>query len=139
MLRSLVGSEMCIRDSCMYVLPREFDGFYDADHSPTHMHLQEKPSSGEGRMIWFPLEGIRPLIGDAGSLMAWSGCAVHWGSACQKAAAVRARASMAFVFRRGDAVHDDENPPLTKQQVDSLDARQRLDLVVLQRQSSDKL
>ena len=132
-------NDVCVDNGCMYVLPREFDQFYEADNAPAHMHLHEEAADATGRMIWFPLEGVRPLVGKAGTLMAWTGCAVHWGSACKRVAADRARASMAFVFRRADAVHDPENPPLTREQVEGLDAKQRLDLIVLQRKSGANL
>lgn len=129
-------NDVSVENGCMYVLPREFDNLYADDklHAHRQCHLQQESSLAQ--MIWFPLEGVRPLTGPAGTLMAWSGCAVHWGSACQRPAANNPRASMAFVFRRADTAHDATNPPLTRAAVQKLEPAERLQLIVLQRQAT---
>ena len=65
----------------------------------------------------FPLQGIRPLVGAAGTFMAWYGNTIHWGSACHSTAQKPPRASLAFVFRRADAPEDPKYPSVTKEEL----------------------
>ena len=56
---------------------------------------------GVSSKIHFPLHGARALPAPAGSLIAWYGNTVHWGSTCSKYAN-DPRKSIALTFVRGD-------------------------------------
>lgn len=107
-------------NGCMYVVPKDFDNKFDRDDLDGHVHLQRKeadPEDTENSSWNFPLQGIRPLEGAAGSFMAWQGNLIHWGSSCHPAA-LDPRANLAFVFRRADVPQDPKHPPMAADELD---------------------
>lgn len=67
--------------------------------------------------------------------MAWAGDTIHWGTACASSLADREvpRASLAFVFRKRDALCDSRGAPLTKREcfgnTEGLALTRRLEIV----------
>eukprot|EP00658_Telonema_sp_P-2_P049247 TRINITY_DN37443_c0_g1_i2.p1 TRINITY_DN37443_c0_g1~~TRINITY_DN37443_c0_g1_i2.p1 ORF type:complete len:373 (+),score=47.14 TRINITY_DN37443_c0_g1_i2:168-1286(+) len=100
-------TQVTAENGCMFVVPREFDRQFDQDTAWEHMrpaHIEHKTSYYLARTtcLTFPLDGIRPLTGPAGSINCWLGNTVHWGGSCQRSAldhGVPPRASLALVFR----------------------------------------
>ena len=105
-------------NGCMYVVPVAHDA-RDASTPPT-----------------FDRTGAIALApAPAGSLMAWAGDTVHWGTACvaNLPANEQPRASLAFVFRRREASCDARGAPLTKRECfgapGGLSLKRRLEVV----------
>eukprot|EP00571_Detonula_confervacea_P006938 CAMPEP_0172320740 /NCGR_PEP_ID=MMETSP1058-20130122/41285_1 /TAXON_ID=83371 /ORGANISM="Detonula confervacea, Strain CCMP 353" /LENGTH=779 /DNA_ID=CAMNT_0013036067 /DNA_START=84 /DNA_END=2423 /DNA_ORIENTATION=+ len=89
-------------NGCMYVVPKEFDAdFSRRDDHHAHMNPATEVQRGSSSKIHFPLHGARALPAPAGSLIAWYGNAIHWGSSCSKYAN-DPRKSIALTFVRGD-------------------------------------
>jgi hypothetical protein len=65
-----------IDNGCMYALPKEFDAEHDKPEKATHLRAAVDKGDG-GVEIRFPLQAARPLVGPAGSLMAWHGNTVR--------------------------------------------------------------
>jgi len=80
------------------------------------------------KCVNFPIEGIRPLPGVAGSLFGWYGNVIHWGASTHANSSDKPRASIAWVFRRLGAVGDSNF--LTKDQVIQMDLLERYRLIV---------
>ena len=116
-------------NGCMYVVPREFDGNFDKDGAYEHLQVLTEGGLKGTQFLHFPLNGIKPLPGDAGSLMCWYGNAIHWGSSCHSTGASDPRASLALVFQRSDVVQDLEHPFLDLRAIDEATTRERLKLV----------
>lgn len=92
----ILTSWMAITDatplnSCMYVLPAHRDPDY---HKV--IHTLEKLPIG-----LFPLEDIRAIPAEAGTLSCWDQYLLHWGSRSSKHAK-EPRMSCAFYYQRGD-------------------------------------
>jgi hypothetical protein len=85
---------------------------------------------GQSAKIQFPLHGVRALPAPAGSLLAWYGNTIHWGSTCSRYAS-NPRKSIALTFRRAATtpVGADEVPPLTQSQAGALPPGLRLALI----------
>ncbi|QDZ19970.1 hypothetical protein HOP50_03g24880 [Chloropicon primus] len=123
-----------LENGCMYVVPREFDANFDKDGVYEHMQVSTEGSMKGKKFLSFPLNGIQPLPGDAGSVMCWFGNTIHWGSSCHSTGARAPRSSIALVFRRQDAIQEfDAKSCLTlstlEQKLGSGDVRDRLDLI----------
>ena len=89
-------------NGCMYVVPREFDSdFARTDGHHAHMNPATEVQRGVSSKIHFPLHGVRALPAPAGSLIAWYGNTIHWGSSCSKYAK-DPRKSIALTFIRSD-------------------------------------
>lgn len=78
-------------NSCMYVLPAH----RDPDYHKVVNSLERLP------IELFPLEDIRAIPAEAGSLSCWDQYLMHWGSRSSKHAK-DARMSCAFYYQRGD-------------------------------------
>jgi len=89
------------RNGCMYVVPVAHDARDDAT----------PPAFDRAGAV-----ALAPA--PAGSLMAWAGDTIHWGTACARAlpATESPRASLAFVFRKREARCDARGAPLTKRE-----------------------
>jgi hypothetical protein len=95
-------NDATLDNGCMYVVPREFDAdFARTDSHHAHMNPATEVRAGLSSKIHFPLHGVRALPAPAGSLIAWYGNTIHWGSTCSRYAKVP-RKSIALTFRRGD-------------------------------------
>jgi hypothetical protein len=136
-------NDATLDNGCMYVVPREFDtDFARTDGHHAHMNPATEVQRGRSSKIHFPLHGVRALPAPAGSLIAWYGNTIHWGSTCSRYADVP-RKSIALTFRRGDlpipAAVDDDNddvprvhrpcPPITIQQACDMTPALRLALI----------
>ena len=89
------------RNGCMYVVPVAHDARDDAT----------PPAFDRAGAV-----ALAPA--PAGSLMAWAGDTIHWGTACARnlPATESPRASLAFVFRKREARCDARGAPLTKRE-----------------------
>ena len=91
------------RNGCVYVVPIRHDARDDS--SP--------PAFDRAGAV-----ALAPA--PAGSLLAWAGDTVHWGTACAPAEKLlegeRPRVSLAFVFRKKNAACDARGTPLTKRE-----------------------
>jgi hypothetical protein len=95
-------NDATLDNGCMYVVPREFDAdFCNPDNNHAHMNPAKEVMRGQSSKIHFPLHGVRALPAPAGSLIAWYGNTIHWGSSCSRYARVP-RKSIALTFRRAD-------------------------------------
>ena len=95
-------NDATLDNGCMYVVPKEFDiDFARTDNHHAHMNPATEVQRGKSSKIQFPLHGVRALPAPAGSLIAWYGNTIHWGSSCSRYAKAP-RKSIALTFRRGD-------------------------------------
>ena len=80
-----------------------------------------------------PRGSAKPLAPvDPGTLLAWAGNTIHWGSACQADSPNDPRVSVAFVFRkRGDAEAsaDTRCAPLSRDQARATTLEKRLEII----------
>ena len=80
-----------------------------------------------------PRGAAKPLAPvDPGTLLAWAGNTIHWGSACQADSPNDPRVSVAFVFRkRGDAEAsaDARCAPLTRDEARATTLEKRLEII----------
>jgi hypothetical protein len=106
------------RNGCMYVVPVSHDARDDS--TPPNFDRA-------GAIALAPAK--------AGSLMAWAGDTIHWGTACASSLSQREvpRISLAFVFRKRDASCDSRGAPLTKREcfgnTEGLALSKRLEIV----------
>jgi hypothetical protein len=136
-------NDATLDNGCMYVVPREFDtDFANPDNNHAHMNPAKEVMRGQSSKIHFPLHGVRALPAPAGSLIAWYGNTIHWGSSCSRYAKVP-RKSIALTFRRADMnvgasdvlapadarmVHQ-PSPPITMAQACDMTPAMRLALI----------
>jgi len=147
-------------NGCMYVVPKEFDtDFATTDGRHAHMNPAVEVQRGVSSKIQFPLHGVRALPAPAGSLIAWYGNTIHWGSSCSKYVTdEQPRKSIALTFVRSDCSgalssttttttststsnsDDDDDgphpqrihnpcPPISLRQATTMTARRRLSLI----------
>lgn len=105
---------------CMFVVSKKDDA--DGGMSDAAKTAPEVPR-GAAR-------ALAPV--DPGSLLAWAGNIIHWGSACALDSPDAPRMSVAFVFRRrGDAERraDARCPPLTRADARSASLERRLAVI----------
>lgn len=135
-------NDATLDNGCMYVVPREFDtDFARTDGHHAHMNPATEVQRGLSSKIHFPLHGVRALPAPAGSMIAWYGNTIHWGSTCSRFAKAP-RKSIALTFRRADikvgaGVHElDEasrihrpSPPITRSQARDMSPAFRLALI----------
>jgi len=119
-----------LANGCMYVVPREFDtDFARTDNHHAHMNPATEVQRGLSSKIHFPLHGVRALPAPAGSLLAWYGNTIHWGSTCSRYANAP-RKSIALTFRRTCSnLGTKEAPPITMAQASFMTPELRLALI----------
>ena len=122
-------NDVTLDNGCMYVVPKEFDANFARDGAYEHMQVLTEGSLKGQQFLNFPLDVVRPLPAASGSLLGWWGNLVHWGSSCTRRGAADPRASLAFVFRRADAVHDLKQPCLRRADLPDFSLPDRLLLV----------
>jgi len=94
------------QNGCMYIVGKRDD----PDGGKGDVSTKSAPDVPRGSA-----KALAPV--DPGTLLAWSGNALHWGSACASDSDASPRVSVAFVFRRrGDAEKraDSRCAPLTR-------------------------
>jgi ectoine hydroxylase-related dioxygenase (phytanoyl-CoA dioxygenase family) len=82
--------EVTSENGCMFVVPRERDSLFMDDGHRLHRAPNLMPD--------FPHAHVRPLVADAGTVLAWHHNTIHWGSSCSPYAA-EPRKSLAMSFR----------------------------------------
>mmetsp|Transcript_18768 Transcript_18768/g.29286 ORF Transcript_18768/g.29286 Transcript_18768/m.29286 type:complete len:197 (+) Transcript_18768:184-774(+) len=116
---------------CMFVVPKEFDPNNQRDDISQHMLVQHTGWLAGKSFLGFPVAAARALAPvKAGTIMGWAGNTIHWGGQCHRRCADNPRASIAWVFRRADAVQlADVEQGLGYEEVKNLTLQQRLNLI----------
>ena len=95
-------SDVTTDNGCMMVVPRQLDRHFLKRFAYAHMRpaLPADEDEEEGTMeVRFNLAAARPLAPlCAGSLVAWVGNVIHWGTCCSPDAAAPPRTSIGFNF-----------------------------------------
>lgn len=112
-------NDVTLDNGCMYVVPKEYDENFDRDDAYEHMQVCSTGELKDKKFLNFPLHCILPLPCKSGSILGWQGNVIHWGSACQDVGTSNPRKSIAFVFRRADAVHHHDIKGLRRHEIDS--------------------
>jgi len=122
-------TDATLDNGCMYVVPKEFDPEYELDGSYGHMRPAIEGSDSLSTELRFGFQGSRALPAPAGTVLAWHGNLVHWGSPCHCTASTP-RASLAFTFRRSDveSMHTKGPQKMKKSETCELNLSQRLQL-----------
>ena len=135
-------NDATLENGCMYVVPREFDVGFAKTDDHAHMNPATEVRRGLSSKIRFPLHGARALPAPAGSMLAWYGNTIHWGSTCSRFAS-QPRKSIAITFQRSDivtpttftseeacpALVHNPAPAITVEQARAMTPRMRLELV----------
>jgi hypothetical protein len=124
-------NDATLDNGCMYVVPREFDvDFARTDNQHAHMNPATEVQRGLSSKIHFPLHGVRALPAPAGSLLAWYGNTIHWGSTCSRyAKAPRKSIALTFLRRSDNKVGASEAPPITITEASAMTPELRLALI----------
>ena len=110
--------DVTLENGCMYVVPQVGDATgghgEDASSAPT-----------------FDIKAVQALApAKAGTLFAWAGNSVHWGSSCTAKGESSPRISLAFVFRKKCATTDLRHEPLSREELrNGIDLPRRLELI----------
>jgi len=67
------------QNGCMYVVPKEFDEYFDKPEDDSHLKAAMWKDTGRTELR-FDLACGRPLPAKAGSTLGWHGNLIHWGS-----------------------------------------------------------
>lgn len=113
-------NNVTLTNGCMYVVSKKDD--VDGGRSDVAKSAPEIPRGAAK-----PLAPVEP-----GTLLAWAGNTIHWGSACSRDSPNAPRISVAFVFRaRGaaEARADHRFPPLSRAQARSTTLSERLSII----------
>ena len=65
------------------MLPRGDDARWDDHEHPDHLRPATRSDDGRGTELTFDVAAARPLPARAGSVCAWTGNTVHWGTKCR--------------------------------------------------------
>jgi ectoine hydroxylase-related dioxygenase (phytanoyl-CoA dioxygenase family) len=104
-------TDATVENGCMYVIDKEDDVNFDRPNEYAHMRsaLQQDvrndgttEATSRATVLRFDMSCARPLVVGAGSVCAWYGNLIHWGSQCSRYAPVP-RVSITCTFRRRDA------------------------------------
>lgn len=100
--------DVSLTSGCMYVVPKSADEGQGG-------RLEGGAADGASGIPKFDRKGVKALapVG-AGTLLAWAGNTIHWGTGCSKESAGNPRISLAYVFRKKTATCDPRGPPLTR-------------------------
>ena len=87
-------------NGCMMVVPRQLDRHFEKRYAYAHMRPALKNDSDENMLeVRFDLQAARALAPlEAGSIVAWRGNVIHWGTCCAPDAALPPRVSVGFNF-----------------------------------------
>ena len=96
-------NDVNVDNGCMMVLPRPLDRHFFKRFAYAHMRpalpAGEDADAGAPTEVRFELAAARPLAPlRAGSIAAWVGNLVHWGTCCLPTEGLAARASVGFNF-----------------------------------------
>ena len=83
-------------NGCMMVVPRQLDRHFEKRYAYAHMRPALKNDSDENMLeVRFDLQAARALAPlEAGSIVAWRGNVIHWGTCCAPDARVVAAARL---------------------------------------------
>ncbi|RYE83948.1 MAG: hypothetical protein EOO65_03100 [Methanosarcinales archaeon] len=139
-------TDATLENGCMFMLPREFDEYFDTPQHGNHMRsarpgapiddarrkrrrdeddadgaakIRHSPFEDHELRLKFDIGAARALPGAAGTFFSWAGNTVHWGSHSMRRAP-EPRMSMALVFKRAHMrrTHlQEELPPLSRAQM----------------------
>jgi len=90
-------TEATADNGCLWVVPREFDPFYDKPDAYEHNRPATPGFENGLTKVRFPLGAMRPVPCAKGSVVCWHNV-IHWGGACSKHAAVP-RIALAATFK----------------------------------------
>jgi|TARA_B100000768_G_scaffold172740_1_gene181293 ectoine hydroxylase-related dioxygenase (phytanoyl-CoA dioxygenase family) len=110
--------DISLENGCMYVVPRSGDRSGGSGENEVDIPL-------------FDMKTVQALAPTkAGTLLAWAGNTVHWGASCVKRDEKSPRISLAYVFRKKQAVCDLRGEPLTREAFRAgLTMERRLELI----------
>ena len=119
-------------NGCMMVVPRALDRHYLKRFAYAHMRpAMPSDEDDEVTELRFDLQAARPLAPlQAGSIAAWCGNVIHWGSSCSAAPAdAPPRISFGFNFLRAGQQLQSAAPTLSRADARALTPAQRLALI----------
>ena len=126
-------NEVTPENGCMMVVPRQLDAHFTKRWAYAHMRPALPPDDDEtdGAMeVRFNLAAAKPLAPlGAGSIAAWVGNVIHWGTCCLPDAPTAARASIGFNFLAQGERLQSSAPMLTRSSARELDLDARLSLI----------
>lgn len=112
-------NDVCGDNGCMMVLPRSLDPHFAQRFEYAHMRpampagTQGKHGVREAMEVRFDLSCVKPLAPlKAGSLVAWAGNLIHWGTGCAPESTTPPRCSIGFNFLAGGARPLQDGKPL---------------------------
>ena len=99
-------NEVTSDNGCMMVVPRSLDPHFAKRFEYAHMRPAMPPGTSKGKdgvrevmEIRFDLSSVRPLAPlKAGTLVAWAGNLIHWGTCCTPESVKPPRCSVGFNF-----------------------------------------
>ena len=121
-------------NGCMMVVPKQLDPHFHKRFAYAHMRPALPPEADEGvdgaTEIRFNLAAARPLAPlPRGSVVAWVGNLIHWGTCCLPDSDAPARTSVGFNFLRAGERLQSGAPSLTRADAAALELPARLALI----------
>ncbi|KAL3930160.1 MAG: hypothetical protein SGPRY_001657 [Prymnesium sp.] len=122
-------SHVSPENGCMMVVPRQLDPHYTRRFAYAHMRpALASDDDADVTEVRFDLQAARPLAPlKAGSLVAWCGNVIHWGTRCSPGELPRVSVGFNFL-REGEALQSG-TPTLTQSDLRQLSLAQRLSLI----------
>ena len=120
-------------NGCMMVVPKQMDPHFSKRWAYAHMRPALPPDEDDvdgATEVRFDLAASKPLAPlPAGSIVAWVGNLIHWGTACLPDASEQARGSLGFNFLSHGERLQSGAPLLSRADARALDVAGRLALV----------
>lgn len=123
-------NEATLQNGCIHIVPREFDANFAHPENQAHMRSATTVRGTGVCKLRFALNGARALPAQAGSLLAWCGNTIHWGSSCSQYSASPPRKSIAMTFRRRSVTQlEGAGEPITQESARAMSPNMRLALI----------
>ena len=118
-------------NGCMMVVPRQLDRHFEKRYAYAHMRPALKNDADENMLeVRFDLQAARALAPlEAGSIVAWRGNVIHWGTCCAPDAALPPRVSVGFNFLKAGERLQSGAPTLSRADARALPLAGRLALI----------
>jgi hypothetical protein len=118
-------------NGCMMVVPRQLDRHFEKRYAYAHMRPALKNDSDENMLeVRFDLQAARALAPlEAGSIVAWRGNVIHWGTCCAPDAPLPPRVSVGFNFLKAGERLQSGAPTLSRDDARALPLAGRLALI----------
>ena len=114
----------------MMVVPRTLDRHYTNRWAYAHMRPALLGDDEKTLELRFDLQAARALAPlAAGSIVAWCGNTIHWGTRCAPGSAAPPRVSVGFNFMRGAERLQSGAPTLSRADARALSLPQRLAII----------